>query len=421
MARGSTPTRPLNPPPAPTTPLRRRPPGPDPAGPHATRGDSPTTGGRSTSVRGAPRPPPVPADWPPMPPIRRRAACPAPLSRPPPCALAVRRRSGRRAAADRAPAPPQRPSTRRAALLGALAGGVVAAIVATGVTVALDDDPGLRPHQRRRSSRPSPPARARSTSAAILAKVQPSVVAIETSDRDLARRVLRRRLRASSSAPTASCSPTPTWSAASARSRSCCPTAPSTPPPSWAARPTTTSPSCKVDGVSPTSCRPSSGPPTTCRSARRSSPSATPSNLGGEPTRHPRHRVGQGPRPLRPGRRARGPHPDRRRHQPRQLGWPAGERRRPGGRHEHGDRGRRPEPRLLDRHRPGQADHRAARAGRGRGHARPGLPRGVDHRRRGPDRGPARPGSTSRSTRAPWSPRSCPARRPTTPASRSAT
>ena len=55
-------------------------------------------------------------------------------------------------------------------------------------------------------------------------------------------------------------------------------------------------------------------------------------NLGGEPTVTRGHRVGQGPRPQRRGRHARGPHPDRRRHQPRQLRRTARQRRRPGRR-----------------------------------------------------------------------------------------
>ncbi len=77
---------------------------------------------------------------------------------------------------------PQRarePSPRRSALLGAVAGGLVAAVVATGVTVALDDDSATS------VDRPVvTPVTTRSGALdikAILAKVQPSVVAIETS------------------------------------------------------------------------------------------------------------------------------------------------------------------------------------------------------------------------------------------------
>ncbi|MEQ1786589.1 MAG: trypsin-like peptidase domain-containing protein [Acidimicrobiales bacterium] len=71
------------------------------------------------------------------------------------------------------------PSARRAAVLGAVAGGLVAALVATGVTVALDDDasaPVDRPVLT--------PVTASDGSLdiqAILAKVQPSVVTIRTS------------------------------------------------------------------------------------------------------------------------------------------------------------------------------------------------------------------------------------------------
>jgi putative serine protease PepD len=70
-------------------------------------------------------------------------------------------------------------SPRRAALLGALAGGVVAALVATGVTVALDDDPATAPS--RATVTPVTTSEGSLDIGSILAKVQPSVVAIETS------------------------------------------------------------------------------------------------------------------------------------------------------------------------------------------------------------------------------------------------
>ena len=80
------------------------------------------------------------------------------------------------AADDRAPAGT---SPRRAALLGALAGGIVAALVASGVTMALDDDAPTA------VDRPAITPVTTSDGAldiqAILAKVQPSVVAVETS------------------------------------------------------------------------------------------------------------------------------------------------------------------------------------------------------------------------------------------------
>lgn len=71
------------------------------------------------------------------------------------------------------------PSTRRAALIGAVAGAVVAALVATGVSVALDDDPA----QVRTGASVTPVTTAEGALdiQGILAKVQPSVVAIETS------------------------------------------------------------------------------------------------------------------------------------------------------------------------------------------------------------------------------------------------
>ncbi|MGH9273508.1 MAG: S1C family serine protease, partial [Acidimicrobiales bacterium] len=71
------------------------------------------------------------------------------------------------------------PSARRAALLGAVAGALVAALVATGISVALDDDPATS-----RSGAVITPVTTSEGALdiqAILAKVQPSVVAIETS------------------------------------------------------------------------------------------------------------------------------------------------------------------------------------------------------------------------------------------------
>ena len=70
------------------------------------------------------------------------------------------------------------PSTRRAALVGALAGGVVAAIVATSITVAMDDDPSTL---TRTVATPVTTSSGALDISNILAKVQPSVVAIETS------------------------------------------------------------------------------------------------------------------------------------------------------------------------------------------------------------------------------------------------
>ena len=87
------------------------------------------------------------------------------------------------AAAPPADAPastaPTGTSPRRAALLGAVAGALVAALVATGVTVALDDEEPVR------TDRPVITPVTTSDGAldisAILAKVQPSVVAVQTS------------------------------------------------------------------------------------------------------------------------------------------------------------------------------------------------------------------------------------------------
>ncbi|HEY9557333.1 MAG TPA: trypsin-like peptidase domain-containing protein, partial [Acidimicrobiales bacterium] len=85
-------------------------------------------------------------------------------------------------AAAPAPTPKaERPTTpRRAALIGGLAGAVMSAVVATGVTVALDEDAPS-------NTRTTPSVTPVTTSdggldiQGILAKVQPSVVAIETS------------------------------------------------------------------------------------------------------------------------------------------------------------------------------------------------------------------------------------------------
>jgi S1-C subfamily serine protease len=75
--------------------------------------------------------------------------------------------------------PPKAPSTRRAALMGALAGAVVAALVATGVTVALDDDDSSSGGSAAVAT-PITTGEGALDIQAILDKVQPSVVAIET-------------------------------------------------------------------------------------------------------------------------------------------------------------------------------------------------------------------------------------------------
>ncbi|MDP1820232.1 MAG: trypsin-like peptidase domain-containing protein [Acidimicrobiales bacterium] len=78
-----------------------------------------------------------------------------------------------RGRADRRPT-----SARRAGLLGALAGGLVAAVVATSVSVALDDD---EPVDSRAVVTPVTTSSGALDIGGIIAKVQPSVVAIETS------------------------------------------------------------------------------------------------------------------------------------------------------------------------------------------------------------------------------------------------
>jgi putative serine protease PepD len=71
------------------------------------------------------------------------------------------------------------PSTRRAAFVGGVVGAVVAALVATGVSVALDDDPAGTPTGA--TITPVTTAEGALDIQGILAKVQPSVVAIQTS------------------------------------------------------------------------------------------------------------------------------------------------------------------------------------------------------------------------------------------------
>jgi putative serine protease PepD len=80
------------------------------------------------------------------------------------------------------PAPPKAPSARRAALLGALAGGLVAAAVSVGVTAAMDDDPVASRTTPREAITPVTTSEGALDIAAILDKVRPSVVAIETSE-----------------------------------------------------------------------------------------------------------------------------------------------------------------------------------------------------------------------------------------------
>jgi S1-C subfamily serine protease len=116
-------------------------------------------------------------------PVTPAASSPSSLSSPPPPVLRPERPP---AVADTGedgppPAAPAGTSPRRAALLGAIAGAVVAALVATGVSVALDDDPATV-----RTSGPSvtpiTTSRGSLDIGAILSKVQPSVVSIETNE-----------------------------------------------------------------------------------------------------------------------------------------------------------------------------------------------------------------------------------------------
>ena len=79
------------------------------------------------------------------------------------------------------PVPPTPTSPRKAALFGAVAGGLVAALVATGISVAMDEGGTTKVA----STPVVTPVTAKGGSldiTAILSKVQPSVVAIETSE-----------------------------------------------------------------------------------------------------------------------------------------------------------------------------------------------------------------------------------------------
>jgi putative serine protease PepD len=106
------------------------------------------------AVDDAPTVAPAPPAWPSLPPT------------PPPVA-------------GSAPATGGPPSAKRAALLGGLAGAVVAALVATGIGIALDDDPSSV--REGGVLTPVTTAEGALDIAAILEKVQSSVVAIETS------------------------------------------------------------------------------------------------------------------------------------------------------------------------------------------------------------------------------------------------
>ena len=75
------------------------------------------------------------------------------------------------------------------------------------------------------------------------------------------------------------------------------------------------------------------------------------------------------------------PDPDRRRHQPRQLGRPAAERGRPGRRHQLGRHPGRREPGLRHRDRRHPPAHRRAEVRQGRRGQGPGLPRDQQRRR----------------------------------------
>jgi S1-C subfamily serine protease len=80
------------------------------------------------------------------------------------------------------PVPPKAPGSRRAALVGALAGGLVGALVAAGVTTALDDDSTSSRTTPREAITPVTTSEGALDIGGILDKVQPSVVAIETSE-----------------------------------------------------------------------------------------------------------------------------------------------------------------------------------------------------------------------------------------------
>jgi putative serine protease PepD len=112
---------------------------------------------------------PVPPPWPYAPSDADDATPGAPLPPPPAPRLG-----------HEAEAASHRTSPRRAGLLGAIAGGLVAAVVATGVTVALDDDNDVSTSVDRPVVTPVTTSDGALDVQGILAKVKPSVVTIET-------------------------------------------------------------------------------------------------------------------------------------------------------------------------------------------------------------------------------------------------
>jgi S1-C subfamily serine protease len=116
-------------------------------------------------------------------PVTAAASSPSHLSSPLPPVLRPERPAAAAPGAADGPPPgaPGGTSPRRAALLGAIAGAVVAALVATGVSVALDDDPATV-RTSGASVTPITTSRGSLDIGAILSKVQPSVVSIETNE-----------------------------------------------------------------------------------------------------------------------------------------------------------------------------------------------------------------------------------------------
>jgi putative serine protease PepD len=77
---------------------------------------------------------------------------------------------------------PKPTTTRRAAVLGAVAGAVVAALVSAGISVAMDDDGGTTSTATHPVATPITTSKGSLDIGAILEKVQPSVVSIETTE-----------------------------------------------------------------------------------------------------------------------------------------------------------------------------------------------------------------------------------------------
>ena len=244
----------------------------------------------------------------------------------------------------------------------------------------------------------------------VAAEVSPHVASLRVTGR----RPGGRRLGASSSPTTASCSRTRTWSAASGAGTAAFADGTESAFDVVGADPLSDLAVVRARGGTPR--RPGSATPTGCVVGQLVVAVGNPLGLGGTVTAGRGQRAGpvaaHPQRPRRPGDRGRDP--DRRRAQPGQLRRCAGRRHRPGGRHQHRGRRGRPRPRGA-----GQRDHPADRVrAADRRPGPPCLPR--PGQRAGPAAGADSPSGSVSAPRCGWS-RWSPAVRPPAPGSRPAT